>query len=120
MSLSGCDRELVPSTTVLKTLVQHISPIMEDSGFHTKLEHIRCTLITAMRGHIAAPNVEFDLRPISDDSGSPKEWAGAVKQLMLFASRGETAYLKTNIRGGWLTAFAVHVLSMECTVLHQS
>lgn len=57
---------------------------------------------------------------MSADRGSPRDWAGVVKQLMLVASQSETMYIQTNTRGAWLAAFAVHLLSMECTLLHSS
>jgi hypothetical protein len=120
ISLSGCHREFLPSVTVLKGLVSHIAPIMQDSGFRTTLEHIRTTAIVALRRLYPPMDVELVLTPVSADYGSPRDWAGAVKQLMLVASQGETMYLQTNTRGAWLAAFAVHLLSMECSLLHSS
>ena len=120
ISLSGCRGDLLPSVTVLKGLVSHVAPIMEDSGFQTTLEHIRATSIIALRRLYPLAEAESNLSPISSDHGSPRDWAGSVKQLILVASRGETAYIKTDTRGAWLAAFAVHLLSMECTLLHGS
>lgn len=120
LSVSGCDREYLPSVTALKGLVSHVAPIMEDSGFHAILEHIRVTTTIALRRLPPSSDVEHDLIGILNDDGLPRDWAGIVKQLMLVASREETAYLQTNTRGAWFAAFAVHILSMECALLHHS
>jgi hypothetical protein len=49
ISLSGCQRQFLPSVMVLKGLISHVAPIMEDSGFRAPLEHIRTTSIIALR-----------------------------------------------------------------------
>jgi hypothetical protein len=120
ISLSGCHREFLPSVTVLKGFVSHVAPIMQDSSFQTTLEHIRTTSIIALRRLHPPQDVGRALAPVSDDCDPARDWAGIVKQLMVVASRGETAHLQTNTRGAWLAAFAVHILSMECTLLHSS
>jgi hypothetical protein len=120
ISLSGCHRDFLPSVTVLKGLISHIAPIMQDSGFQTTLAHIRTTSIIALRRLYQPLDAELFLIPVSADRGAPRGWAGAVKQLMLVASQGEAIHIHTNTRGAWLAAFAVHLLSMECTLLHSS
>ncbi|KAI9891695.1 MAG: hypothetical protein M1814_002445 [Vezdaea aestivalis] len=116
----GCEAHYLPAIDALRSAVDSLAPIMEDSGFHSILETIRLSSIAEL-GRIV-PKVQFqqDQSAIMEDSGTANDWTEVIHQLSVTASLGQSIYVHTSTRAAWIAAFATFVLEMDCTLLYYS
>jgi hypothetical protein len=120
MRLNGCDEGNLPSVDSLRQAVGALSPIMEDSGFHSVLQTIYCASTAKLGLLLDVVDFETISKSLVEDMGTPRDWTEAVHQLVFTAGRTESIYLHANTRSAWLAAFATKVLEMDCTVVYHS
>ena len=114
LSLNGCEADRLPNVDVLKGLVEYLAPFTFDLGFSKVLEHITTAVKCANRDR--GPSANNTSYKQSIQLGNAPMLAGAIKQLILTAERGERIYMILNKHVSWLPAFASHILGMEVTL----
>lgn len=113
LSLSGCEADKVPNVDVLKGLVEYLAPFTFDLGFSKVLDHITIVAERAIRSSGDVNGSHHSMPPQLSELGDASMLAGAIKQLILTARRGERMYMIIKKHGSWLPAFASHILGME-------
>lgn len=111
LSICGCETDKIPNVDTLKPMIAYLAPITHDLGFSKVLEHITTTVshnVLKTKPHCPQGLTAVGEAPIL---------AGAIKQLIFSAEKGERIYLIVKQRGAWLAAFASHIIGMSVEVM---
>ncbi|KAI1778613.1 hypothetical protein F4818DRAFT_305486 [Hypoxylon cercidicola] len=109
LSLHGCEADKLPNLDILKRMIAHLAPFVQDLGFSKVLTHITTVAMDVIKaGRDENVQAEHHLTSYGGALGA----AGAVSRLMLVSKKRETLHMTTRMRGAWLSTFASHILGM--------